>query len=86
MLPTQSSPRTIDKVTAARIMTSQDNIQDILQSVKIPCHPPNKSQWKKLEIAVKFINARETFLKRDKILDIYIMKSEIRKVTFSIIS
>ena len=38
-------------------MASQDNIQDILDSVKIPCQPPNKSQWKKLEIAVKFINA-----------------------------
>ena len=32
------------------------NIQDILESVKIPSHPPNKSQWKKLELAVKFIN------------------------------
>ena len=38
-------------------MARQDNIQDILDSVKIPCQPPNKSQWKKLEIAVKFINA-----------------------------
>ena len=37
-------------------MASQDNIQDILDSVKIPCQPPNKSQGKKLEIAVKFIN------------------------------
>ena len=38
-------------------MARQDNIQDILDSVKIPCQPPNKSQWKKLEIAIKFINA-----------------------------
>ena len=35
---------------------SSTNIQDILESVKIPSHPPNKSQWKKLELAVKFIN------------------------------
>ena len=34
----------------------KENISDILNSVKIPTYPPNKSQWKKLELAVKFIN------------------------------
>ena len=57
-------------------MTGQDNIQDILQSVKIPCQPPNKSQWKKLEIAIKFINARETLEKRGKIME-SMMKAKI---------
>lgn len=36
------------------------SIQDILQTVKVPCYPPNKSQWKKLELAVKFINISKT--------------------------
>ena len=57
-------------------MTGQDNIQDILQSVKIPCQPPNKSQWKKLEIAIKFINARETLEKRGKSME-SMMKTKI---------
>ena len=36
------------------------SIQDILETVKVPCYPPNKSQWKKLELAVKFINISKT--------------------------
>ena len=44
-------------------MTTVDKvgrIQDILETVKVPCYPPNKSQWKKLELAVKFINISKT--------------------------
>ena len=66
-------------------MTGQDNIQDILQSVKIPCQPPNKSQWKKLEIAIKFINARETLEKRGKRME-SMMKTKIWILLFPLFS
>ena len=36
------------------------SVQDILETVRVPCFPPNKSQWKKLELAVKFINISKT--------------------------
>ena len=30
-------------------------VEDLLKSVLVPSFPPNRSQWKKLELAMKFI-------------------------------
>ena len=32
------------------------DIDDLLHTILIPTFPPNRSQWKKLENALKFIN------------------------------
>ena len=32
-----------------------DDIQGILNTLLVPMEPPNRSQWKKLELAMKFI-------------------------------
>jgi phenylalanyl-tRNA synthetase alpha subunit len=32
------------------------NMDQLLHSIMIPTIPPNRSQWKKLELALKFIN------------------------------
>ena len=39
-------------------MSSKDdtNVHDLLNTLLVPTYPPNRSQWKKLELALKFIN------------------------------
>ena len=32
------------------------NVHDLLNTLLVPAYPPNRSQWKKLELALKFIN------------------------------
>ena len=36
---------------------TKDEVDRLLQSVLVPAKPPNRSQWKKLELAMKFIQA-----------------------------
>ena len=44
--------------------TEEEDIKHLLHSVLIPTFPPNRSQWKKLEIALKFINASKKEVKK----------------------
>ncbi len=40
-------------------MTQQqhpEDVQGILNTLLVPMDPPNRSQWRKLELAMKFIN------------------------------
>ena len=49
----------------------KEDVEQLLHTVLVPAFPPNRSQWRKLEIAMKFINmskksARETRMKKEK--------------------
>ena len=41
-------------------------VDHLLKSVLVPSFPPNRSQWKKLEIALKFINKSKAEVVRKK--------------------
>lgn len=41
-------------------------VEDLLKSVLVPSFPPNRSQWKKLELAMKFINASKAEVERNR--------------------
>ena len=34
----------------------RDTVEHLLRTVLVPSYPPNRSQWRKLELALKFIN------------------------------
>jgi hypothetical protein len=34
----------------------RDTVEHLLRTVLVPSYPPNRSQWRKLELAMKFIN------------------------------
>ena len=36
------------------------DVDQLLQTILVPSFPPNRSQWRKLEIAMKFINKSKT--------------------------
>ena len=40
------------------------DVEDLLKSVLVPSFPPNRSQWKKLELAMKFINKSKAEVER----------------------
>ena len=40
---------------AVRMSRDPEDIQGILNTLLVPMEPPNRSQWKKLELAMKFI-------------------------------
>ena len=42
------------------------NVQDILTTLLVPMEPPNRSQWKKLELAMKFIHLSKESVARTK--------------------
>ena len=49
----------------------KEDVEQLLHTVLVPAFPPNRSQWRKLEIAMKFINiskksARETRMKKEQ--------------------
>ena len=52
-----------------RIMPKEnlDEVEHLLQTVLVPAFPPNRSQWRKLEIAMKFINKSKNSVKQTKI-------------------
>ena len=39
-------------------------VEDLLKSVLVPSFPPNRSQWKKLELAMKFIKKSKAEVER----------------------
>ena len=49
-------------ITRAPIMIEKEDVgsvndlEHLLSTILVPSFPPNRSQWKKLEIALKFIN------------------------------
>ena len=42
------------------------NVHDLLNTLLVPTYPPNRSQWKKLELALKFINISKQSAKESK--------------------
>ena len=41
----------------SRMPAKEDpTVHDLLQTILVPSYPPNRSQWRKLELALKFIN------------------------------
>ena len=42
------------------------NIHDLVNTLLVPTYPPNRSQWKKLELALKFINISKQSAKESK--------------------
>ena len=47
-------------------MTENPELEDLLKSVLVPAFPPNRSQWKKLELAMKFINKSKAEVERKR--------------------
>ena len=41
-------------------------VEGLLKSVLVPSFPPNRSQWKKLELAMKFINNSKAVVERKR--------------------
>ena len=35
----------------------RDTVEHLLRTVLVPSYPPNRSQWRKLKLALKFINS-----------------------------
>ena len=53
-------------------MSQEGKIDELLSSLKIPMNPPDKSQWRKLELAMRFINksrcsAKETRKRKESL-------------------
>ena len=46
----------MSEAQALRRTSNDPKIDELLGTVKIPCWPPNRSQWRKLDLAIKFIN------------------------------
>ena len=44
----------------------QNDIDHLLLTVLLPSFPPNRSQWKKLELALNFINKSRTSSSEEK--------------------
>ena len=47
-------------------MDQEGNVDDLLSKLRIPAHPPDRSKWRKLEIAVKFIGNSKTSAQHTK--------------------
>ena len=49
-------------------MSAEDdsNVHDLLNTLLVPAYPPNRSQWRKLELALKFINVSKQSAKQSK--------------------
>ena len=52
------------QVKADKMTKSSAEVEDLLKSVLVPSFPPNRSQWKKLELAIKFINKSKAEVER----------------------
>ena len=44
--------------------SAEEEVEDLLKTVLVPSFPPNRSQWKKLELAMKFINKSKAEVER----------------------
>ena len=42
------------------VMQTKEEVEQLLLTVLLPSFPPNRSQWKKLEIALDFIKKSRT--------------------------
>ena len=51
---------------ATNTMEEGRNVDDLLSTLRIPVYPPDRSQWRKLELAMKFINNSKTSVKQTK--------------------
>ena len=47
-------------------MGDEGKVDDLLSTLRIPVYPPDRKQWKKLELAVKFINKSKTSVRHAK--------------------
>ena len=47
-------------------MANADNVEDLLNKLRIPAYPPDRSKWRKLEIAIKFIEKSKTSAEQSK--------------------
>ena len=47
-------------------MANADNVEDLLNKLRIPAYPPDRSKWRKLEIAMKFIEKSKTSVEQSK--------------------
>ena len=56
------------RVAIADDMSAEDdsNVHDLLNTLLVPAYPPNRSQWRKLELALKFINVSKQSAKQTK--------------------
>ena len=44
-----------------------DEVDHLLQTVLVPAFPPNRSQWRKLEITMEFINKSKNSVRQTRI-------------------
>ena len=44
----------------------RDTVEHLLRTVLVPAYPPNRSQWRKLQLALKFINKGSKSSKKTK--------------------
>ena len=47
-------------------MGEEGNVDELLSTLRIPVYPPDRSQWRKLELAMKFINISKTSVEQTK--------------------
>ena len=47
-------------------MEDEGKVDELLSSLRIPVYPPDRRRWKKLELAVKFINKSKTSVRQSK--------------------
>ena len=45
---------------------SVNDLEHLLSTILVPSFPPNRSQWKKLELAMKFINNSKAVVERKR--------------------
>ena len=45
---------------------NQGDVDQLLQTILVPTFPPNRSQWRKLDIAMQFIHRSKMSLKRKR--------------------
>ena len=54
------------ELLAVHRMAKADNVEDLLNKLRIPLYPPDRSKWRKLEIAMKFIEKSKTSAEQSK--------------------
>ena len=45
----------------------EEDLDHLLHTVLVPSQPPNRSQWRKLELALKFINNSKKSVSQNKL-------------------
>ena len=57
-------------------------VEHLLQTIRIPSYPPNRSQWRKLELALKFINKSLKSTNKSKTSPSVANKKKTPKLTY----